>query len=423
MMNPTWLEERLLILIGSLVALSGIIAVTLTSGDIHYTAIAAITGLILCWFTIHFVIRRKGHFGDPLLLPLAIILVSIGLVMIFRLKPNLLLYQALWVFVGLFAFSASAFFFRELERLAEYKYICGIFGVLLLLSAILFGVDIGGNKNWVIIGPVRFQPSEFAKLFIVVFLAAYLNERRQLLTLMNNKYGPLTLPPMRFIAPLLIIWGLAMMMFILQRDLGSALLFFGIALLMTYMASGKINYVLIGSCLFLVGAIACYSLYPHVQTRVDIWLNPWSDPNGKAYQIVQSLFALGTGGILGSGLSFGYPNLIPEVHTDFIFSAIGEELGLTGGAAILILYIIMICRAFKAAILADQDFKALVAGGLAAATALQIFIIIGGVTKFLPLTGITLPFISYGGSSMVANFMFLGMLFAISEKRPYDEHQ
>ncbi|QJW47140.1 FtsW/RodA/SpoVE family cell cycle protein [bacterium BFN5] len=307
--------------------------------------------------------------------------------------------------------------------MAEYKYICGIFGVLLLLSAILFGVDIGGNKNWVIIGPVRFQPSEFAKLFIVVFLAAYLNERKQLLTLMNNKYGPLTLPPMRFIAPLLIIWGLAMMMFILQRDLGSALLFFGIALLMTYMASGKINYVLIGSFLFLIGAIACYNLYPHVQTRVDIWLNPWSDPNGKAYQIVQSLFALGTGGILGSGLSFGYPNLIPEVHTDFIFSAIGEELGLTGGAAILILYIIMICRAFKAAILADQDFKALVAGGLAAATALQIFIIIGGVTKFLPLTGITLPFISYGGSSMVANFMFLGMLFAISEKRPYNERQ
>jgi cell division protein FtsW (lipid II flippase) len=422
-MNAAWFDERLILLLGSLVALAGIIAVNMTAATINYPVIIAVSGLIFSWFVAQAIIRRKGHLGDPLLLPIAIMLVSIGLVMLFRLKPTLLLYQALWVFVGICAFSVSAFFFRNIDELAEYKYLCGICGVLLLLSAILFGVDIGGNKNWVIIGPVRFQPSEFAKLFIVVFLAAYLNERSRLLTLVNRKFGPLALPPIRFIAPLLVVWGLTMMMFILQRDLGSALLFFGIALLMTYMASGKLHYVVMGACLFLLGALICYSLYSHVQVRVDIWLNPWSDPNGKAYQIVQSLFALGSGGILGSGLTYGFPNLIPEVHTDFIFSAIAEELGLAGAAAVLILYILMIYRAFRAALLAERNFTSLVAAGLAAATALQIFIIIGGVTKFLPLTGITLPFISYGGSSMVANFIVLGILFAISEKRPYDERQ
>lgn len=416
-------NERFLMSIASFVALAGLLAVSLAGGLIDYFALAAVSGLILCWFAVHFVMRMNGHQGDPLLLPAVILLISIGLTMIFRLKPGLLLYQALWVAVGLGSFLFSAFFFRQLERLADYKYICGIFGVLLLLSAIIFGVDIGGNKNWVILGPVRFQPSEFAKLFIVVFLAAYLNDRREILTLVNQKYGPLTLPPLRFIAPLLAVWGLAMLMFILQRDLGSALLFFGIALIMTYMASGKLNYILFGGCLFMLGALVCYSLYSHVQVRVDIWLDPWTDPSGKAYQIVQSLFALGSGGILGSGLTFGFPDLIPEVHTDFIFSAIGEELGLAGTAGVMLIYMLVIGRAFRAAILAEKSFDSLVAGGLAVATALQVLIIVGGVTKFLPLTGITLPFVSYGGSSMVANFIVLGVIFAISEKRPYHEKQ
>lgn len=411
-------EERFLIGIASLVAVGGLLTVELASGFIDYLALAVILGLILVWFAVPWLIRANGHQGDPLFLPLAVLLVSIGLTLIFRLKPRLFIYQAVWVAVGLGAFFFSAFFFRQLEKLADYKYICGLFGVLLLLTAILFGADIGGNKNWVILGPVSFQPSEFAKLFIVVFLAAYLNDRREILALVNQKYGPLTLPPLRFIAPLLAVWGLTMLIFVLQRDLGSALLFFGIALIMTYMASGQLNYLLFGGCLFLAGALVCYSLYSHVQVRVDIWLNPWADPSGKAFQIVQSLFALGSGGILGSGLMAGFPDLIPEVHTDFIFAAVGEELGLTGTAAIMLIYMIVVGRAFQAAITAEKTFASLVAAGLAAATALQVFIIVGGVTKFLPLTGITLPFISYGGSSMVANFIVLGVLFAISEKRP-----
>jgi len=413
-------QERFLLIIGGLIAINGILAVNLAVGSVNYAALGAVSGLVVCWFIVHAIIRNTGHRGDPLLLPLAASLAAIGLTMIFRLKPSLLLFQAMWTAIGLGAFLASIFFFRRVERLADYKYICGLLGVLLLLTAIIFGVDIGGNKNWVIIGPIRFQPSEFAKLFIVLFLAAYLNERREILALVTRKYGFVTLPPLRFIAPLLVVWGLAMVMFILQRDLGSALLYFGTALVMFYMASGRGSYVLLGVVLFLIGSIVCYSLYSHVQARVDIWLNPWEDPNGKAYQIVQSLFALGSGGILGSGLTYGFPDMIPEVHTDFIFAAIGEELGLAGSAAVLMLYIMMVFRAFKIALSAIRPFRSLVAGGLAIATALQVFIIIGGVTKFFPLTGITLPFVSYGGSSMVANFIFLGMLFAMSEMRPHD---
>jgi cell division protein FtsW (lipid II flippase) len=187
------------------------------------------------------------------------------------------------------------------------------------------------------------------------------------------------------------------------------------------MASGRLGYVIIGVMLFLLGSVACYHLYPHIQTRVDIWLNPWADPSGNAYQLVQSLFAFGSGGLLGSGLTYGFPEMIPEVHTDFVFAAIGEELGLMGAGSIILLYIIIIYRAFRVALLSVLPFSTLVAGGLAVVTALQIFLIIGGVTKFFPLTGITLPFVSYGGSSIITNFILLGMLFSISEARPNDE--
>jgi cell division protein FtsW (lipid II flippase) len=309
------------------------------------------------------------------------------------------------------------FSFQHSNRLAAYKYILGIIGIMLLLSAILFGVDIGGHKSWVILGPVRFQPSEFAKLFIVLFLAAYLSERQEVLAFATRRFGPLVLPQPRFIAPLLAVWGLAMLMFVAQRDLGSALLYFGVTVIMIYMASGRLSYVVIGAIQFVVGTVVCYLLYPHVQVRVDIWFNPWLDPSGKAYQIVQSLFALGTGGILGSGLTYGYPTMIPEVHTDFIFAAIGEELGFMGSAAVMLLYMLLVYRAFRVALQALEPFKVLVAAGLAVCWALQVFLIVGGVTKFFPLTGITLPLISYGGSSLVSNFIVLGMLYAISETR------
>lgn len=409
------LTEFGLLLLAGLILINGYLAVTLATQQFTYQTLTIILGLIGLWVVTSLVVRRFYTAADPLLLPLAVLLASIGLTLIIRLRPELFISQVVWLTIGLVAFILTALFFRQAESIAKYKYLCGITGVALLIITILFGVDIGGNKNWIILGPVRFQPSEFAKLLIITFLAAYLSERRQLLTFATKHYGPFTLPHPRFIAPLLALWGLTMAMLIVQRDLGSALLYFGTTITMVYMASGMLNYVVLALGLFGAGSTVCYLLFPHVQTRIDIWLNPWADPTGKAYQIVQSLFALGSGGILGSGLTFGYPTMIPEVHTDFIFAAIGEELGLMGTSSVILAYILVVYRAFRAALISQTPFTMLLAAGLGVLTALQVFIIIGGVTKFLPLTGITLPLISYGGSSMVSSFILLGMLFAVSE--------
>lgn len=412
--------ERNLLVVAGIIMLNGVLAVNLAHGLIDYTILGAAGVIFVGFMMVNVVLSKAGHAGDPLFLPLAALLAGLGLITILRLKPEIFMLQVMWIGVGLSAFLVSVFLSKRLEQIAYFKYICGLIGVCLLLTAIVFGVDIGGHKSWVIIGPIRFQPSEFAKIFIVLFLAAYLSERRELLTLATKHYGPFILPHPRFIAPLITVWGIAMVMFILQRDMGAALLYFGIAIIMTYMVSGRLSYVIMGIILFLIGSVICYKLYSHIQTRVDIWLNPWSDPAGRAYQIVQSLFALGSGGIMGSGLTYGFPTMIPEVHTDFIFAAIGEEMGLMGAGAVLLIYIIMVYRAFRTSLLSIMPFSMMVAGGLAVSMALQIFLIIGGVTKFFPLTGITLPFISYGGSSIVSNFILLGMLFAISEVRYYD---
>lgn len=416
-MNLSCWDERKLLLLAGLVILNGLLAVTLTTAKINYFVLLAALGIFIGLFIAHFVLQARGHRGDPVLLPVAAVLMGIGLTMILRLKPDLILVQAVWVIAGLIAYIASALFFRNmLESLAEYKYICGIIGIGLLLVTVLLGVDIGGNKNWIIIGPVRFQPAEFAKIFIVLFLSAYLDERREVLAYATNKIGPFVLPHPRFIAPMLAIWGFTMLMLVFQRDLGAALMYFSTALIMTYIASGRVSYVTIGGILFFIGSLICYKFFSHVQVRVDIWLNPWSDPNGKAYQIVQSLFALGSGGVFGSGLTYGFPTIIPEVHTDFIFSAIGEELGLAGAGLTLLLYMLIVYRGFRTALLARDSYSAMVAGGLSVFMGIQIFLIIAGVTKFFPLTGITLPWISYGGSSMVSSCTVLGMLYAISER-------
>ena len=408
------MEGRLLGLLSILLA-NGLIVGVLATGQpampagISFAVIVAglaVTHGWLCFF--------KQH-GDPLLLPLAAFLSSIGLMLILRLKPDLILLQAGWTLAGMVLFCLSASLGRRLEDLSRYKYICGIIGVSLLLIPALFGLDIGGNKNWVALGSIRFQPSEFAKLFLLVFLAAYLVERRELLTFSGRQYGFLRLPSLRFTGPLLLLVLLSLLLLVAEKDLGAALLYFGSAVIMVYLACGRLSYVFIALGLFLAGAFFCYLGFPHVQTRVDIWLNPWSDPNGRAFQIVQSLLAIGSGGLMGSGLGWGHPYLIPEVHTDFIFAAIAEEMGLAGATATILAYVLLIYRGFRAAINAPTEFVSLLAGGLAAFQALQTFLIIAGVTKFMPMTGITLPYVSYGGSSMTANFLLLGILFSVSQ--------
>ena len=370
--------------------------------------------IVGAFFTQFILGRRDGT--DLTLFPAAMLLASLGLIMIGRLKSALFLTQMRWLLLGLIIYLVLVFLGERFLRLLSYPYLLGVFCLLLLCSALFFGTEIGGSRNWIVFGPFAVQPSEFGKIVIIMFLAAYLTEHREVLTLPRHRLLWLKLPVLRFIAPLLLIWGIAILMFVVQRDLGSALLFFGIAVSMTYMATGRKSYVALAFVFFLGAAALSYSFFSHVRVRFNIWLDPWSDPSGSAYQVVQSLFALGSGGVWGAGFAHGHPNLIPEVHTDFIFAAIAEELGLLGSLGVMLVFALFFYRAVRIALACREETRMLLAAGIAVVFLLQAFIIIAGVTKFLPLTGITLPFVSYGGSSMIASFMLLGILTVLSKK-------
>ncbi|TCS76452.1 FtsW/RodA/SpoVE family cell cycle protein [Pectinatus cerevisiiphilus] len=353
---------------------------------------------------------------DVYILSLVCFLCSISLIMMLRLRISLYHTQFQWIVVGMILMFCTIVFSEKILRFLDYPYILGVLSILIIGSVLLFGTEIGGNRNWIIMGPVQVQPSEFAKLLILGFLAAYLQENKNMLNLPNRHWGFLYLPPLRFLAPLVTIWSMALLMFVYQRDLGSALLFFGMAVMMTYAATSNKSYVFLAVVFFIISAFISYLAFGHVRVRVAIWLNPWADPMGQSYQIVQSLFALGYGGFFGTGFWQGSPDIIPAVYTDFIFSAIGEEFGFIGVFSVIMAYLLIFFRSVKIALLCQNEKYKLLSFGLAGTMLLQSFIILAGVTKLLPLTGITLPFISYGGSSMVASFIGIGLLLAISTK-------
>lgn len=367
-------------------------------------------------FAVQCFLLKRSLSEDVWLLPMVMFLASIGVVMLGRLKPVLCIPQLRWLLIGLVVLLLVLHLAQRLRELMQYQYILGVLTLFVLCLSLLFGTEIGGSKNWLILGPIQVQPSEFGKILLILFLAAYLSDHKEVLQEAKRQFGLLRLPPLRFIAPLLCIWGVAILMFVVQRDLGSALLFFCMAVFMTYMATGSKSYVFIALSFCALGAFLSYQFFGHVRVRFDIWLDPWADPSGQAYQVVQSLFAFAAGGIWGAGLTNGHPNLIPEVHTDFIFSAIGEELGLLGCTAVMLVYTLFFFRGMTIAMSCQRDLYMLIAAGIASSFYLQAFIIIAGVTKFLPLTGITLPFISYGGSSMVSGFIMLGLLLFMSKR-------
>lgn len=383
---------------------------------LEYAVLYWALGAIAASFAVQAFLLKSNFTQDRWLLPMVMFFASIGVVMLGRLKPVLCIPQLRWLIIGLVVLLAVLYLSGWLRELLQYQYILGILTLIVLCLSLIFGTEIGGSKNWLVLGPVQVQPSEFGKILLVLFLAAYLSDHQQVLCASRRSFGLLKLPPLRFIAPLLCIWGMAILMFVVQRDLGSALLFFCMAVFMTYMATGSKSYVFIALGFFVLGAFVSYQLFGHVRVRFDIWLNPWADPTGQAYQVVQSLFAFAAGGTWGTGLGHGHPNLIPEVHTDFIFSAVGEELGLVGCTAIMLAYTLFFYRGIRIALSCTRELYMLIAAGLAVSFYLQAFIIIAGVTKFLPLTGITLPFISYGGSSMVSGFIMLGLLMAMAKK-------
>jgi len=302
-----------------------------------------------------------------------------------------------------------------------YKYTWAAVGVGLLVLTFIFGRDVNGARLTLDLGPVSGQPSELLKVILVVFLAGYLSEFRPLLVEQSTRLGPLRLPPLPYLAPMVAMWAIALGIVVIQRDLGAALLFFAVFLTLLYVATARTSYVVIGLSLFVAGSAVMYRLFGHVAQRVDIWLDPFADPQGAGYQVVQALYAFGRGGILGTGLGNGLPSVggrlpIPEIHTDFPLAALGEELGLIGVLAILGLYLVVIERGLRIAASAADDFRALLAAGLSLVVGVQAFIIAAGNLKLIPLTGITLPFISYGGSSLLANALVVGLLLALSDR-------
>ena len=408
--------ERNLLLLAGVYLLAGMMVLYLGLENGAGQVLIAGPAVTVAFFLVHLYWRWSGYRGDTLLLPVVAVLSATGLIFLFRLDPAYGQRQFIWLLISLLALVLTNRLLLDFRFLSDYKYLYALAGIIALILPIFFGTEQGGARSWLDFGVFHLQPSEFVKILVVLFLASYLAENRALLTAGTRSLGGIALPGPQEWIPLVAMWGISLLLLVFQKDLGTALIYFCTFLAMVYVATSRFLYTVFGLGLFTAGAATSYYLFDHVRTRVEIWLDPWSYIDTAGYQVTQSLFAIGSGGVLGTGLGQGYPNFIPAVHTDIIFSACCEELGLAGGAAIIVLFMIIVYRGLRTALQAKDDFAALAASGLTALLGLQAFIILAGVTRLLPLTGVTLPFISYGGSSLVANFILLGLLLNISNE-------
>jgi len=412
----------------------GFASVYIARQDVVSTSSLTYAGFFLLLFlAAHLVTRYTVPFADPYLLPIAGLLAAVGLTEIYRLEPDDAFKQGVWIVVAVAMFALTLFLLRyDYRQLESYKYIFGLTAIALLVLPILpvLGLTVNGARLWVHVGSLRFQPGEVAKIMLIIFLAAYMREKREVLAQGRPKdWGPL-----------LLIWVLAMLVLLETRDLGGGLLYFGIFLAMLYVATSRLAYVAAGLGLFLVGAVGVWKVTPHVQERVTIWLHPWTQTkvycplsgemdlrqNCQSFQLVKSLYSIANGGYGGTGLGKGTVTnldghaLIPGATTDFIYSVLSQEVGLIGAAGVILLYMIFVLRGIRTALLAQDGFSKLLAAGLTFGFALQTFIIVGGILRIIPLTGITLPFVSYGGSSVVANFVLLAGLLLVSNRANRD---
>ena len=433
--RPRLRQRELLLLLMVCVALSvGWLSLashqagSLTLGDA--TLIVTYMALLLA---IHLCFVLTGRRTDQVLFPVVAMLGGLSLLLMSRLPQDLAfldLYgidmplaplQLFWMGGAFAVMALLAILVRNDNWLRQYKYTWAALGIGLLLLVFVLGDETNGARLTLRIGPFAGQPSELLKVILVVFLAGYLADNRMLLARTSTRVGPISFPPLPYLLPMLAMWGIALAIVIVQRDLGAALLLFTVFLGLLYVATRRFSYVVIGVVLFLVGAALLYQLYPHVRTRVDIWIDPYTDPLGSGYQVIRALYAFGRGGVLGTGLGAGLPVVgsvaaIPLIHTDFVFAALGEELGMLGGLAILALYAVIAERGLRIAANAADDFRALLAVGLTLVIVIQAALIAGGNLKLVPLTGITLPFVSYGGSSLLANAIVVGLLLALSDR-------
>ena len=385
----------------------------------------------------HVAVRRFAPYADPLLLPVVALLNGLGLVMIHRLdlaegtlgasgaRGPSANQQMLWTLVGVVAFCLVVAFLTDHRMLARYGYVCGLVGIVLLAIPAVLPSSISeenGAKIWIRLHGFSIQPAEISKILLLIFFASVLVSKRSLFTSAGKHFLGMNLPRPRDLAPLLVAWIASVGVMVFEKDLGTSLLLYASFLMLLYVATERISWVLLGLTLFAIGSVIAYNVFAHVQVRVQNWLDPFADPDGTGYQMVQSLFSFATGGIFGTGLGNGQPGTVPAASTDFIIAAIGEELGLVGFAGVLMLYTILIIRGLRTAVAVRDSFGKLLAAGLASTLAIQLFIVVGGVTKLIPLTGLTTPWLSYGGSSLIANYVLLAVLICISHaaRRPLD---
>jgi cell division protein FtsW (lipid II flippase) len=428
-----WTEARLLAIVAIALVVGSISLGAGLTGRLTVYAPQGLAIYLVALAVAHIAQVLAGRRSDEVLLPVVGLLGGISLLLMQRLPQDLVTMdlggstlglgdvQLIWLLLGLTIATTLGIVVRSDSWLRQYKYTWAAVGIGLLLLTFVFGTDVAGQRLTLRIGPFAGQPSELLKVILVVFLAGYLSENRPLLIEQDTRIGPVRLPPLPYLAPMVAMWAIALGIVVIQRDLGAALLFFAVFLALVYAATGRISLVIIGAILFFVGSALVADLFPHVRARVEIWLDPFADPLGAGYQIVQSLHAFARGGLVGTGLGEGLPMVggrlpIPEVHTDFPLAALGEELGLVGVIAILGLFFVVIERGLRIGASAADDFRAILATGLALVVGVQAFIIAAGNLKVLPLTGVTLPFVSYGGSSLVVNAIVVGLLLALSDK-------
>jgi len=401
--------------------------------DGRLTTAFAVFAVVLagCVLVAHLAVRRLAASADPVLLPTITVLNGLGLAMIYRLDradgrtglsaASDFSAQLGWTVLGVALFVAVLALVREPRLLQRYTYTAGFIGLALLILPLIpgLGVEINGARIWVRLpvgaDSLSFQPGELAKLFLIVFFTGYLVEKRDVLALARTRVLGIDVPRGRDLGPIVVAWLASLGVLVFERDLGTSLLFFGVFVAMLYIATERWSWLVIGSVLFVAGSALAYALFPHVQTRFSVWLNPFADEAGSGYQIAQSLYGFATGGILGTGLGQGFPDFVPYASTDFIAAAFGEELGLAGFMAIMVLYAIVVERGFRTSLAARDSFGKLLAAGLSIEVGLQVFVVVCGVTRLIPLTGLTTPFLSYGGSSLIANWMLIALLMRISD--------
>jgi cell division protein FtsW (lipid II flippase) len=362
----------------------------------------------------HVAIRKFAPEADGLLFPLVALLNGLGYVFIARLNPSLAANQATWTLVGIVGFVATLVVVKRARDLERYRYTFLVIGLVLLVLPLVPGLGVikGGARIWVSFGPISFQPGEFAKIAFALFFASYLVEKRELLSMASwPKFRPVV-PDLKHLGPVLLAWGMAILVMTAQRDLGSSLLFFFLFMAMLWVATGKAAYPVGGAALFAIAAYGAWTQFSHVQNRVSQWTNPWDDVGG---QLAETWFALAWGGVAGTGIGLGRPEKVPVVESDFIFAAIGEELGMLGATAILVTYLLIVGSGLRIAQNADHEFDKLLAAGLTALVGMQAFVIIAGVIRVLPLTGVVLPFVSYGGSALVANYVLVALVLRVSD--------